>query len=67
MALADITDRLRKAESDAGREPGSVELIAISKKQPNERVEAVLQEGHRVFGENRVQEAAGKWPMFRET
>ena len=67
MALADITGRLRKAESDAGREPGSVELIAISKKQPNERVEAVLQEGHRVFGENRVQEAAGKWPMFRET
>ena len=67
MALADITERLRKAESDAGREPGSVELIAISKKQPNERVEAVLQDGHRVFGENRVQEAAGKWPMFRET
>ena len=50
MALADITDRLRKAESDAGREPGSVELIAISKKQPNERVEDGLQEGHRVFG-----------------
>ncbi|MEM6566632.1 MAG: YggS family pyridoxal phosphate-dependent enzyme, partial [Pseudomonadota bacterium] len=67
MALADITERLHKAETDAGREPGSVELIAISKKQPNERVEAVLKEGHRVFGENRVQEAAGKWPMFRET
>ncbi|MEL7012937.1 MAG: YggS family pyridoxal phosphate-dependent enzyme [Pseudomonadota bacterium] len=67
MALADITERLRKAETDAGREPGSVELIAISKKQPNDRVEAVLKEGHRIFGENRVQEAAGKWPEFRET
>jgi pyridoxal phosphate enzyme (YggS family) len=33
--------------------------------QPNQRVEAVLKEGHRVFGENRVQEAAGKWPEFR--
>jgi pyridoxal phosphate enzyme (YggS family) len=33
--------------------------------QPLERVEAVLKEGHRIFGENRVQEAAGKWPDFR--
>ena len=65
MALAEITDRLRKAEADAGRAPGSVELVAISKKQPNERVDAVLEEGHRSFGENRVQEAAGKWPEFR--
>ncbi|MEO0890951.1 MAG: YggS family pyridoxal phosphate-dependent enzyme [Pseudomonadota bacterium] len=67
MALADITDRLRKAEAEAGRDAGSVALIAISKKQPNERVEAVLEQGHRVFGENRVQEAAGKWPAFRDT
>ena len=66
MALAEIKERLHKAEADAGRAPGSVELIAISKKQPDERVEAVLNEGHRVFGENRVQEAAGKWPGFRE-
>ena len=67
MALADITDRLRKAEAEAGRDAGSVALIAISKKQPKERVEAVLEQGHRVFGENRVQEAAGKWPAFRDT
>ncbi|MEL7254885.1 MAG: YggS family pyridoxal phosphate-dependent enzyme [Pseudomonadota bacterium] len=65
MGLADIKHRVQKAEADAGRAPGSVELIAISKKQPNERVEAVLEEGHRVYGENRVQEAAGKWPQFR--
>ena len=67
MALADITDRLRKAEAEAGRDAGSVALIAISKKQPKERVEAVLEQGHRVFGENRVQEAAGKWPACRDT
>ena len=39
----------------------------MSKVQPNERVEQVLSQGHRCFGENRVQEAAGKWPAFRET
>jgi len=66
MSLAEITARLRKAEADAGREEGSAQLIAVSKVQPNERVEAVLQEGHRLFGENKVQEAAGKWPDFRD-
>lgn len=66
MSLAEITARLRKAEADAGREEGSTQLIAVSKVQPNERVEAVLQEGHRLFGENKVQEAAGKWPDFRD-
>ena len=66
MSLSEIKSRIAAAETTAGRAPGSVELIAVSKVQPNERVEAVLQEGHRVFGENRVQEAAGKWPEFRE-
>ena len=66
MSLSEIKSRIAAAETAAGRAPGSVELIAVSKVQPNERVEAVLEEGHRVFGENRVQEAAGKWPEFRE-
>lgn len=66
MGLQEIKARLRKAAEDAGRAPESVELIAVSKVQPNERVEAVLRDGHRVFGENRVQEAASKWPDFRE-
>jgi pyridoxal phosphate enzyme (YggS family) len=65
MGLTDIRTRIAKAEAEAGRAPGSVTLIAVSKVQPLERVEAVLQEGHRCFGENRVQEAAGKWPDFR--
>ena len=66
MTLPDITARLRAAEAKFDRPEGSVELIAVSKVQPNARVEAVLDEGHRLFGENRVQEAAGKWPEFRE-
>ena len=65
MSLTDIKTRIHKAATEAGREPESVTLIAVSKVQPNERVEAVLEEGFRCFGENRVQEAAGKWPEFR--
>lgn len=66
MPLSDILDVVAKAEQDAGRDRGSVRLIAVSKVQPLERVEAVLEQGHRVFGENRVQEALGKWPDFKE-
>ena len=66
MSLEEIRARIAKAEAEAGRPEGSVTLIAVSKTQPNERVEEVLQAGQRIFGENRVQEAAGKWPMFRE-
>ncbi|WP_170341304.1 YggS family pyridoxal phosphate-dependent enzyme [Ruegeria arenilitoris] len=67
MSLQEITARIAKAEAAAGRPKGSVRLIAVSKVQPNDRVEAVLKQGHRCFGENRVQEAAGKWPAFRES
>ena len=66
MSLEEINTRIANAEKSAGRAAGSVRLIAVSKVQPNERVEAVLKKGHRIFGENRVQEAAGKWPAFRE-
>jgi PLP dependent protein len=66
MALAEILARMRAAEQAAGRTAGSVTLIAVSKVQPPERVEAVLAEGHRVFGENYVQEAAAKWPAWRD-
>ena len=66
MSLSEIRDRIAKAETGAGRAPGSVTLVAVSKVQPLERIEAVLEAGHRVFGENRVQEAQGKWPDFRE-
>jgi PLP dependent protein len=66
MALADIQTRIGQAEAASGRAQGSVTLIAVSKVQPLDRVEAVLEAGHRVFGENYVQEAAAKWPALRD-
>ena len=65
MGLDEIRRRIAAAESAAGRNSGDVTLIAVSKVQPAARVEAVLQAGQRVFGENYVQEAAGKWPAWR--
>jgi len=65
MSLSSILERLAGAEARAGRAPGSVTLIAVSKVQPPERVESVLDQGQRVFGENRVQEAQGRWPPFQ--
>jgi len=67
MSLSEIISRIEAAETSANRAVGSTTLLAVSKVQPNERVAAVLKQGHRVFGENKVQEAAGKWPAFRET
>jgi pyridoxal phosphate enzyme (YggS family) len=61
MSLQDVRDRLAAAEAAAGRPAGSVTLVAVSKVQPDDRVEAVLSAGHRVFGENRVQEAEDRW------
>ncbi|MCU0906021.1 MAG: YggS family pyridoxal phosphate-dependent enzyme [Rhodobacteraceae bacterium] len=65
MGLDDIRARIAGAEAAAGRAPGSVTLIAVSKVQPEDRVAAVLDAGQRVFGENRVQEAQGRWPPFQ--
>ena len=65
MSLTEIKDRLAKAETAAGRTPGSVQLIAVSKVQPLDRVVAVLNQGHRLFGENYVQESVAKWPDLR--
>ena len=63
--LAEIEARIEAEAKRVGRDPADVRLIAVSKVQPNDRVAAVLEQGHRLFGENRVQEAAGKWPEFR--
>ena len=65
MTLATIKERLETAARAAGRDPRAITLIAVSKVQPPERVEAVLMQGQRVFGENRVQEAQGRWPAFQ--
>ena len=66
MPLSDIQTRIAAALSEAGRAADDVTLIAVSKVQPADRVDAVLQAGHRVFGENRVQEAQGRWPEFTD-
>ncbi|WP_347832466.1 YggS family pyridoxal phosphate-dependent enzyme [uncultured Planktomarina sp.] len=65
MSLIQVSAEISLAEQASGCAEGSVELIAVSKVQPNERVLAVLNQGHHVFGENRVQEAEGKWPEFK--
>ena len=66
MSLKEIKSQVRQAEIEFSRVVGSINLIAVSKVQPNERIEAVLEQGHRVFGENRIQEAQSKWPDFKE-
>ncbi|WFE75589.1 YggS family pyridoxal phosphate-dependent enzyme [Roseinatronobacter sp. S2] len=65
MSLTDITTRIARATKAHGRANASVRLIAVSKEQPHDRVLPVLHAGHRLFGENRVQEAADKWPDWR--
>ena len=66
MTLSVINSKIGKAEKSSGMAIGNTQLIAVSKVQPNERVLNVLEQGHTIFGENKVQEAHGKWPMFRE-
>lgn len=63
--LAEIRERIAAAEKDAGRPAGSVELIIVTKTFPAEAIEPLLAAGERVFGENRVQEAHGKWPALK--
>jgi PLP dependent protein len=64
--LRDIRARIRAAEGDADRPAGSVELVAVSKTFDAHEIRPVLEAGQRIFGENRVQEAAGKWPELRQ-
>ena len=66
MTLNLIKFKIDQAEKTAERISGSTQLLAVSKVQPNERVLNVLRQGHQIFGENKVQEAQGKWPAFRE-
>ncbi|MEX3017084.1 YggS family pyridoxal phosphate-dependent enzyme [Gymnodinialimonas hymeniacidonis] len=66
MSLSEITTRIEAAAQAHGRDAADITLIAVSKVQPPERVQAVLDEGHRIYGENRVQEAQGRWPAFQE-
>ena len=64
--LNEIRDRIAAAAKVARREAEDVSLIAISKTHPAARIAPLIEAGQRVFGENRVQEAAEKWPALRE-
>lgn len=64
-ALRAIRDRMALAARAAGREPGSVALVAVSKTYGEAEILPVIEAGQRVFGENRVQEAKSKWPALR--
>ena len=57
---------IARACRDAGRDPASVTLVAVSKTFGPEAIEPVIEAGQRVFGENRVQEAKAKWPALME-
>ncbi|MEM8724110.1 MAG: YggS family pyridoxal phosphate-dependent enzyme [Pseudomonadota bacterium] len=64
--LAEVDANIARMCKIARREREDVTLIAVSKTHPVERIAPLLEAGHRVFGENRVQEAQGKWPALRE-
>jgi pyridoxal phosphate enzyme (YggS family) len=59
------SEAIERAARDCGRDPASVALVCVTKTFPGEDVVPLLEAGQRVFGENRVQEARGKWPALR--
>jgi PLP dependent protein len=63
--IAAVRQDIARACRDAGRDPASVTLVAVSKTFGAEAIEPVIGAGQRVFGENRVQEAKAKWPPLR--
>lgn len=60
-----LTNAIAHAAQEARRDPVDVTLVAVSKTRVAEEIARLIAAGHRVFGENRVQEAAGKWPALR--
>ena len=64
--LASVQARIAAAAREARRDPASVHLVAVTKTFGAEDILPVLDAGHRMFGENRVQEAKAKWPALRD-
>lgn len=64
--LAAVRAAVARAARDNGRDPAAVTLVAVSKTHPADAILPALEAGQRVFGENYVQEAKGKWPALRE-
>ena len=65
--LAAVQTAIARAAKIAGRKPADITLIAVSKTHDAATIQPLIDAGQRVFGENRVQEAQGKWPQLRET
>lgn len=65
--LAAVQTAIARAANIAGRKPADITLIAVSKTHDAATIQPLIDAGQRVFGENRVQEAQGKWPQLRET
>ncbi|MFL6844843.1 MAG: YggS family pyridoxal phosphate-dependent enzyme [Allosphingosinicella sp.] len=63
--LDEVRERLARAARLARRDPGEIALIAVSKTQDAEAIQALIDAGQRLFGENRVQEAQAKWPDLK--
>lgn len=63
--LAEVKSKISNAADEANRKPESVQLVAVSKTFDADAIRPVIAEGQRVFGENRVQEAQGKWPLLK--
>jgi hypothetical protein len=63
--LAEVRRRIAETARAAGRDPDSITLVAVSKTNGADRVQELLDAGQRVFGENRVQEAEGKFPTLK--
>lgn len=65
-SLKAVTERIARAATDAGRQAGDITLIAVSKTHGAAAIEPLLDAGQQHFGENRVQEAQGKWPALKD-
>jgi len=63
--LAAVKAEIAEAATAAGRQPGDVELVAVSKTKPDSLIRAAIAAGQRIFGENRVQETEDKWPAIK--
>lgn len=64
--LSEVKTRIKQSQDTAIRDGDEVTLVAVTKTHPAEKIRLALEAGHRVFGENRVQEADGKWPSLKE-
>lgn len=66
QALTLVKQKISEAAQKAGRNPLDVELVAVTKTHAAEKITPVIEAGHRIFGENRVQEAMQKWPPLKD-